>query len=65
MLATEKIMERENGYYWVHISDDRMGGDNWEVAFYERGEGWYSIWDGGNYKDNEVNQINETRIVRE
>jgi len=57
-------MERETGYYWIKISEDRMGDDNFEIAFYERGVGWYSIWDGGPYKDNEIMIINEERIIR-
>jgi len=57
-------MGRESGYYWIKISEDRMGGDNFEIAFYQQGEGWYSIWDGGTYSDDEIITINEERIIR-
>jgi len=66
---------RKNGYYWIKLraseSDpvDTFGTlyahihDGWEVAFFESGEGWYSIWDGGSYKDNEVLKINEKQVI--
>ena len=41
-----------------------MGDDNWEVAFYSKLDGWYSIWDGGTYPDDEVKEIDEKRIIR-
>ena len=59
---------RENGYYWIRLDNNRkdpMTENGWEVAYFERGEGFYSIWDGGAYKDNEVEQIDETRLLRE
>lgn len=59
---------RENGYYWIKLNSnkhDPMTEQGWEVAYFERGKGWYSIWDGGSYKDEEVKQIDETRLLRE
>ena len=58
---------RENGYYWIRLDDDKHDPkteDSWEVAYYAKGEGFYSIWDGGCYKDDEVEQIDETRLVK-
>ena len=58
-------MKRESGYYWIRLSE-RIPRDTvpeWEVAYYDD-EGWYSIWDGGTYNDDEVKEIDERRIIR-
>jgi len=60
---------RKAGYYFVklseavdedHSSETVHGG--WEVAFWDPEEGWYSIWDGGSYKDEDMIEINETKL---
>lgn len=62
-------MKREDGYYWIKRpltnKNDPMTDNGWEVACFEKGEGWYSIWDGGAYHDEEVEEIDERRVVRE
>ena len=58
---------RENGYYWIRLDDDThdpVTENGWEVVFYEQGEGFYSIWDGGCYKDDEVEQIDENKLIK-
>lgn len=59
---------RKSGYYWIKLDADKhdpVTEKGWEVAYFQRGEGWFSIWDGGAYKDTEVEQIDQTRLVRE
>lgn len=59
---------RDNGYYWILLNSnkyDPVTENGWEVAYYERGKGWSSIWDGGFYGDSELKQIDEKRILRE
>lgn len=57
---------RKDGYYWIWMN----AVNGWEVAYYdgtadhESNRGWYSIWDGGVYKEHEVRQVGE-RLVRE
>ena len=66
-------MERESGYYWIILLNNKDFEDDapytingWEVAFYDATEhGWYSIWDGGAYKDDEVYKINENKLMPE
>lgn len=58
---------RKSGYYWIKTksaADDNLDiHDGWEVAFYDKNEGWYSIWDGGTYSDDEMLlDINETPL---
>ena len=46
---------RENGYYWVKFCPER-----WEAVDYTDGI-WY--YEDEEYSDNDLHQINETRIV--
>lgn len=58
-------MERSNGYYWIRLDDhitDPVTENGWEVAYYKNGEGWYSIWDGGSFGDDELLEINEEKL---
>ena len=60
--------KRESGYYWIKLGefkDDPVTENGWEVAYYKRGEGWYSIWEGGDYQDGQVADIDEKRLMRE
>ena len=59
-------MNRENGYYWIRLSERSLKDTipEWEVAYYDE-EGWYSIWDGGTYSDEEVMEIDEKRIIHD
>ena len=53
---------REHGYYWIKLKsnkNDPQTENGWEVAYYMKDTGWYSIWDGGDYQDNELEEINE------
>lgn len=43
---------RKPGYYWIW----RVAVNGWEVAYYDK-EGWYSIWDGGTYSDDDIIRI--------
>lgn len=57
---------RESGYYWIRLDnrvDDPQTENGWEVAYYLHGEGWMSIWDGGAYRDDEVLEIDEHRLI--
>lgn len=62
---------RESGYYWVKVSepsinDETNTEDGWEVCYFLNAEdgGWYSIWDGGTYQDDELSDINKVKINR-
>jgi len=57
---------RESGYYWIKLTDtsDDVLENGWEVAYYYKDEGWYSIWDGGAYKDDEINEIDENKLKK-
>jgi len=57
---------RESGYYWIKLNEkhDPFTEKGWEVAYFNRGEGWYSIWEGGDYLDKEVIEIDERKLTR-
>ena len=58
---------RDNGYYWIKLNSDKhdpMTENGWEVAYFENTTGWYSIWDGGEYQDDEVEEIDENRLIK-
>ena len=58
---------RENGYYWIKIeehNDDECLENGWEIAYYYNGEGWYSIWDGGAYNDDEIFEVDENKLIK-
>jgi hypothetical protein len=57
---------REAGYYWIKMAKT----DDWEVAYYDPREekvspeegGWFSIWSGGCYRDDELIEIDESKL---
>lgn len=58
---------RQNGYYWIRLDDhltDPVTEHGWEVAYFMGDEGWFSIWDGGAFQDEELKEIDETRLNR-
>jgi hypothetical protein len=66
LTKNNKIM-RDNGYYWIKLNNNKhisMTENGWEVAYFENNYGWYSIWEGGCYQDNEIDEINENRIKK-
>ncbi len=60
-------MKRESGYYWIKFPDsektDSSLENGWEVAYFRNEIGWFSIWDGGTYKDDEIKEINEIKLL--
>ena len=59
---------RVNGYYWIRLNSNiNINNPNtelgWEVAYFSQGDGWYSIWEGGSYEDDEITEINEKRLL--
>lgn len=50
-------MKRAEGYYWIILNH------GWEVAYLDK-DGWTSMWDGGTFQDDEVKEIDETKIKR-
>jgi hypothetical protein len=60
---------RESGYYWIKIHGSNIIGDKcdtengWEVAYYVKGEAWYSMWNTGAFQDEELCEINGNRIL--
>lgn len=47
-------MKRKEGYYWIILHD----GAEWEVAYYDE-SGWYSIWEGSLFQDDELKEIDD------
>ena len=54
----EKIIKRENGYYWV-----KYGDSEWEVADFQNGK-WFYLYGGyDSYDESDFTEINELRIL--
>jgi predicted DNA-binding protein (MmcQ/YjbR family) len=62
---------RPSGYYWVKFkvpperANDPVTENGWEVAYYHEGRGWYSIWDGGAYADDDLEEIQPNKLYPE
>lgn len=60
---------RKNGYYWIKLHTAKLPDpvlmDGWEVAYFHEEEGWYSIWDGGAYQDENLEAINENILTND
>ena len=60
---------RDDGYYWVKFdveNHDPVGENGWEIAYYKEKEGWCGVWGGvawNMYDDDELEEINETKLV--
>lgn len=58
---------RQNGYYWVKfistIENEPQTENGWQVAYFYNGD-WCSICEGIRYKDHDLLEIDETRLIR-
>jgi len=59
---------RKNGYYWIKLRGHKhsiVTENGWEIGYFAKNVGWYSIWNGGAYWDEDMEEINENILLPE